>query len=275
MNMKRMTTLLLILAGAYALLLVYLVAFQRHLMYYPEKTIGAPAQYGLTGFEDIRTQAADGTELQLWYRPARGGYPTIVYFHGNAGNIGHRAGIFATLADHGFGLLGLSYRGYGQSLGAPTETGLYHDARAALAYLVQNRSVPLSRILLYGESLGSGVAVQMATEYDVAGVVLEAPYTSTVNRAAEIYYYIPVKLLMRDRFDSLAKIGRVKAPLLLFHGERDAVIPAAHGRALLEAATALKRSFFFPETGHNDFDREAIAAHIADFSREHGLIAPQ
>ncbi|MDE3015806.1 MAG: alpha/beta hydrolase [Pseudomonadota bacterium] len=263
-------TLLTVLA-AYALTLGALYLFQRRLIYHPDKIIAAPKQYGLAGFSEHTATASDGVPIQLWHRPAAGGFPTIVYYHGNAFHMGNRAGIYAALADKGFGVLAVGYRGYGKSGGRPSEQGLYRDARAAIAFL-NDKNIPPQRLLLFGESLGSGIAVQMAGEYDIGGLILEAPYTSITARAAEIYRFIPVRLMLRDRFDSLKKIGKVRAPLLLFHGERDDTIPVAHGRAILAAAISPKHGIFFPEGGHSDFDNAVISAHVSDFARKHGLI---
>lgn len=144
----------------------------------------------------------DKLALQLWYKPAAPAMPTIVYFHGNASHIGNRAGIYSALANKGFGVLALSYRGYGKSEGTPSESGLYTDARAAIGYLTSVQEIPISHIIIYGESLGTGVSVQMATEFDIAGLALQAPYTSVVGRAAEIYFYVPVHLLIQDKYNS-------------------------------------------------------------------------
>ncbi|MBY0408120.1 MAG: alpha/beta hydrolase, partial [Rickettsiales bacterium] len=200
------------------------------------------------------------------------GFPTIVYFHGNASHMGNRAGKYQAFADKGFGVLAVSYRGYGKSTGAPTELGLYEDARAALAYVSENLHTPLSQVLIYGESLGSGVAVQMACEHEIGALVLEAAYLSVAQRAAELYPYIPVNWLIKDGFHSIRKIGKVKAPLLLFHGELDETIPFAHGKALFEAAPSVKQSHYFPHVGHNDFDSALISEHVLGFAIAHHLI---
>ena len=253
---------------AYLMMVGFLYGFQRHLIYHPDKNIGPPAQYGLEGFTEQFITTADGVSIQLWYRPAAPGFPTVVYFHGNAAHMGNRAGIYTALAKKGFGVLGVSYRGYGKSGGSPSEQGIYEDARTAIKFLTDAQHIPLKRIILFGESLGTGVAVQMATEYNVGALMLEAPYTSVAARAAEIYFYVPVNLMIQDKFDSINKIARVKAPLLLFHGELDQTIPIAMGRALLGAATSAKQGFFFPNGSHNDFDSHVISAHVLDFAKQ-------
>lgn len=273
MMQSRMTTFLLTLLIAYGIVLAYLYFLQRNLIYLPDKAIAAPTEYGLEGFRDERAATADGVNIQLWHRSAADGFPTVLYLHGNASHLGNRAGILNALAEKGFGVLGLSYRGYGKSDGSPTEQGLYEDARAAVRFLTETQRLSLQQILLYGESLGSGVAVQMATEFTVGGLILQSPYTSVAGRAAEIYFYIPVRLLIKDRYDSIDKIARVNAPILLFHGDLDDTIPVAHAKTLLSAASAKKKAFFFPHVSHNDFDSGTISAHVLDFAREHRLIA--
>ncbi|MDE3059900.1 MAG: alpha/beta hydrolase [Pseudomonadota bacterium] len=260
---KYMLTIFIVLLSLYGLLLAFLYLSQRQMIYHPDKTIATPEQYGLQGFSE-QFISSGGERLQLWYHPAPAGRPTVVYYHGNASNLGDRAGIYAALAGQGFGVLALSYRGYGKSSGSPSEQGLYADARAAIAFLA-TQNIPPANIILYGESLGTGVAVQMATEYPVALLVLQAPYTSVAGRAAEMYPYVPVRLLMKDTFDSIDKIGRVRSPLLIFHGELDTVIPVHHGRALLAAANPPKEAIFFPGNAHNDFDSQVLAKKVAEF----------
>lgn len=265
-------TLLTLLILAYAAIVAYLYFNQRHLIYLPDKNVAAPEHYKLYGFQDIDTTASDGTSIQLWYRPAQKGFPTVIYYHGNAGHLGDRAAIFDALAAKGFGVLGVEYRGYGKSGGSPSEAGLYDDARAGMRFLTDQQHIPLDHILIYGESLGTGVAVQMASEYKVGALIIQAGYTSVAARAAEIYWYVPVNFLIQDKFYSLRKIASVKSPLLLFHGELDAVIPIAMGRALYDTATSPKESIYFPHNGHNDFDTRIIADHVLAFSHKHGLI---
>lgn len=262
-----MFNILLTLVAAYAMLVGFLYFFQRHLMYFPDKNIESPGYYGLADFSETFITTPDHVAIQLWYHAARPGFPTIIYYHGNAYNMGSRAGIYGALAGKGFGVLAVSYRGYGKSGGYPSERGLYNDARAAIDFLTDQQHIPLSRIVLYGESLGTGVAVQMASEYKVAALILQAPYTSVVQRASEIYRYVPVRLMIEDHYDSLSKIGSVKIPLLLFHGEKDTVIPIIQGQTLFAAANTPKQAFFFPQFSHNDFDSAILSAHVLNSPR--------
>lgn len=269
--MKPMTNLFTNLLIAYVLLIVLMYSLQRMLLFHPDKNLESPQVYGLSDFEDISITSEDGLKLQIWYRAANAGFPTIAYFHGNAHNISGRAGIYAALASKGFGVAALSYRGYGKSEGSPSEQGLYTDARAVMAFLKEKGITP-EHAALYGESLGTGVAVQMATEYPVSMLVLQAPYISVEDRASELYSFVPVKLMIKDKFRSIDKIKNVKAPLILFHGELDNVITVIHGRTLFEAANEPKQGFFFPTINHNDFDTGLISAHVLDFARKHNLI---
>ena len=156
------------------------------------------------------------------------------------------------------------YRGYGGNPGTPSEEGFYADGRAALDFLAA-REVPAARIVLYGESLGTGVAVQLALERRVGAVVLEAPFTSAVDVGADIYPFLPVRLLARDRFDSIAKIAAIGAPLLVLHGEADKVVPVRFGRALLAAARQPKEGVFVPGAGHADLYQHGGAGIVLDF----------
>ena len=245
-------------------------AAQRYLMYFPDTNISSPSTYGLTGVEDVLVNSKDGTPVQLWVSPAKPKFPTIVYFTGNAGNLSHRVSEYRVWLEKGFGLVALSYRGYGKSKGSPTEQGLYDDARTAVEYAQKTLNVPDNMIVLYGESLGTGVATQMATEYPLGALVLEAPYTSTADRGAELYPYLPVKLIMKDQFRSSEKIGSVHMPVQIFHGEKDTIIPVAHGRKMLELANDPKEGNFYPDTGHVDFDiEEQMQKMIAFLTRHH------
>lgn len=270
--MSIILNLIYLAIAGYLLLVGFLYVYQRPLIYHPDKKIGPPEQYGLTGFEEQMIPTADLVSIQLWHHPARKGLPTIVYFHGNSYNMGGRAGIYAALAAQGFGVLAVSYRGYGRSAGEPSEEGLYQDGRAALRFLHERLGVAPEDTILFGESLGTGVAVQMGLEHNVGAVVLEAPYMSVAGRAAEIYSFVPVRWLIKDKFDTLKKIPGLKSPVLILHGELDQTIPVAHGKAVFAAATSAKEAVFFPQTNHNDFDSGKISEHVLDFARKHKLI---
>jgi uncharacterized protein len=229
----------------------------RLFMYFPDPTRIAPAAAGLAGVEEIELGAADGITLVAWHARAGEGAPTILYFHGNAANAANRAEKIERMRRGGFGVFYLNNRGYGGSGGRPTEEANVADARAAYDRLIA-QGVPAERIVAYGESLGSGQAVRLATERRLAAIVLEAPLTSTVDVGRRTYFWLPLRWLVADRYDNERNIRAVTAPVLILHGERDAVIPVAMGRRIYAAANEPKRLVLFPEGGHNDlFDHGA------------------
>jgi uncharacterized protein len=263
-----MLTLLAIVAVGYAGIVGAMYAFQRNLMYFPDVSLADIARSVYPGGVAVNVTTADALTLAGWYwPPPQPGAPVVVVFHGNAGHHGHRTDKAVAFTQPGFGVFIAGYRGYGGNPGSPTEQGLYSDARAALDWL-QAQGVAGGQIVLYGESLGSGVAVQMATERKVAAVVLESPYTSVADVAAERYPFVPVRPLTLDRYDSLSKIERINAPLLIIHGERDTVVPVKYGRRLFDAAREPKKAVFFPNAQHNDiFAAEAVRT-VLQFLRE-------
>jgi uncharacterized protein len=251
--------------AAYAALVGGLYLFQRQILYLPDKTRPELAGLAEFGVREVTLSTDDGLSLLSWYRPGRPGRPVIAYFHGNGGHIGYRFERLLRFAREGYGVLMLEYRGYGGNPGTPTEAGFYTDARAALAFLDREAVAP-NRLVLYGESLGSGVAVELAAQHSIAALILEAPPTSVAEVAQCHFPYVPAARLVIDRFDSLSRIGRVKAPILILHGERDRVVPIRFGRALLDAAPEPKEGWFAPEAGHEDLARygslDAVVAFI-------------
>jgi len=190
---------------------------------------------------------SDGENLVGWWKPPEPGRALLLYFHGNGGSLLNRRDRVRMLTQDGRGLLIVSYRGYSGSTGTPSETGLREDARAARDWL---SSYEPQRIVLYGESLGTGVAVRLATERQVGGIILDAPYTSTADVANGLFWYLPVALLMRDQFRSIDRIGDIRVPLLVMHGEADSVIPIALSERLFRAANEPKRYLRLPGVGH-------------------------
>ena len=262
----------LLLLG-YLAFLVALTLGQRRVLYKPDRVAPDAAEAGVPGLQVLRAATDDGLALLAWYvPPARPGGCVVLYFHGNNRSIGSRADRLRDLAAVGWGVLMQEYRGYGGNPGAPSEDGLMRDARAGLALLLA-RGIGGERILLWGESLGSGVAVRLASERAVAAVLLESPYTSIAAIARARYRLVPVDLLLRDRFDSLACIGGVRAPVLVMQGALDDVVPPAMGRALMAAATAPKRLWVAPDAGHFDIWEAGALAAAVDFVRAHGLCA--
>ncbi|HUI22636.1 MAG TPA: alpha/beta hydrolase [Methylocella sp.] len=259
--------------GVYCALVAGLFIFQRRLMYFPAKMTAPPSAFGLKRVQDIFVETSDKLKLQTWVHPARAGRPTILYFHGNALHLGKRAAWFHAFIDAGFGLVAVSHRGFGKSEGSPTEAGLYADARAAIEYAQGTLKIPSKQLIYFGESLGSGVAVQMATERPPGLLVLQAPHTSVETRAAELCpFLIGVRHLVRDKYDSLSKIASVEAPLLILHGAKDAIIPLRHGETLFAAANQPKAMVVYSEVHHDDFSGEQILTPFVKTARTHGHI---
>jgi uncharacterized protein len=256
----------------YSAMTFTLWALQRELLYHPDARERVPPSYYpmLAGVQELELTTADGIELVAWYAPAPRGRPTVVIFHGNASSLRGERYRLKHFMDASMGVLLVAYRGYSGNPGSPTEEGLYADARSALDWL-EAGGVPRASTVLYGASLGSGVATKMAAERDFGALVLEAPFTSTVDVAAHRFPIIPVRWLMADRFDSIARIGAIHEPLLIMHGDADYVIPQSQARRLFAAAHEPKQAFWPSGVGHNDlFDsggfaiaREFIEKHVA------------
>ncbi|MGH7000647.1 MAG: alpha/beta hydrolase, partial [Stellaceae bacterium] len=198
-----------------------------------------PAQSGMGGVEDLRLTTDDGETLVAWYAPAKDGHPLILYFHGNGGALIDRVPRFRALTACGYGLLALSYRGYGGSTGSPTQQGLMEDAETAYRQ-ARARGYDGGRIVLMGESLGAGVAIALAARHEAAALVLDSPFSSAVAVAAAHYPIFPVKWLMFDRFRSDLVIGDVHIPILVLHGDEDDVVPIRLARRLIELANEPK-----------------------------------
>ena len=222
---------------------------QRDYMFYPSTLRVAPETIGLAGMAEIELHTEDGQTLISWYAPPKTGQPTLYYLHGNAGALFHRASRIRLYRANGYGIFLLAYRGFSGSTGEPSEAAIVSDALLAYDYLA--KSAPSqSDIVIYGESLGTGVAVQVASLRQPAGLILESPFSSAADVGAHLYPFLPVHLLLKDRFESVRYISKVKAPLLMLHGERDSIVPVDLGRKLFAAATSPKQAHFLAEATH-------------------------
>lgn len=241
---------------------------QRALLYFPSDRLPTPAEIGATDYQVVQLTTVDGLVLTAWYAPARDGRATIVYLHGNAGNIAGRVPKLRPFRAAGYGVLLVGYRGYGGNPGTPSEAGLLADGAAGLAFLA-DAGVASDEMVLFGESLGAAMAVQLAADRQVAALILEAPFTSIIDAGSYHYPFLPVETLAEDRFESIRHIAKVTAPVLIVHGERDRVVPVAQGRRLLAAASEPKRGAFLPLAGHNNLAAFGVAdiqlAFLADF----------
>jgi len=249
--------------GFYAVLATVIYVAQRSLMYFPDTAHVVPAEAGLPEAEEVPLTAADGVHVAAWHVPPRDAKPVIVYFHGNGGALRFRVARFRRLIADGVGLVALEYRGYGGSAGSPSEQGLIADAQAAYRFAAGR--YPPQQLVLWGESLGSGVAIAIAAERPVGRVILEAPFTSAVALGARHYWYLPVSLLMKDQFRSDLRIGKVTAPVMIMHGVHDRVVPYAMGEQLFDLANKPKHFVRFLDGGHEDLDDNGALDAVARF----------
>ncbi|MFO7695305.1 MAG: alpha/beta hydrolase [Vicinamibacterales bacterium] len=240
---------------ALAILLLLLWAGQRSLMYLPIGTATPPSDAGLPEAEELSVKTSDGLSLGAWFlRPGQGrALASVIVFNGNAGNRSFRAPLARRLADAGFNVCLFDYRGYGGNAGSPSEEGLLRDARAVVATVARRPDVEPDRIILLGESLGTGVAVALAAEVSPLALVLRSPFTSMTDVAAHHYRFLPVRQLLWDRYDSLSRVRVLTCPVAIVAGDGDRVVPYALSRRLFDALPEPKRFITVRGADHNDF----------------------
>lgn len=248
----------------------YLYVFQRSYVFVPGGVLATPAQEGLDRANVVTITAADGTALTGWYAEPSPGRPTLLYFHGNAGNLSDRAKRFRQVLDSGFGLLAMSYRGYPGSGGSPSEAVLFSDALEIFDWLAKKAP----DIVVYGESLGTAVAVHVAAKRPGRALVLEAPFTAALDIAHATYPWVPVSLLMRDPFLSRVAIRSVDEPLLVIHGTADTVVPVEMGRALFALAQEPKKLAIIEGGLHSDLWDHGLWPIVLGFLRTEGVTSP-
>jgi len=257
------------IVAVYVGLLTLVACSQQSLVYYPQtgrEITTTPAAYGLQ-YEDVSIRTEDGETLHAWWVPAPQAHGAVLLFHGNAGNIAHRIDYARMFAGMGYGTLLVDYRGYGRSSGTPSEEGTYRDATAAWRYLTQTRKLAERDIVVFGESLGGAVAAWLAARRTPRALIIASTFTSVPDVGADVYWFIPVRLLSRFKYDTASEIRNVRAPVLIAHSPQDDIIPYAHGRKLFEAANEPK-TFLELGGGHNDgfvFARPAWAAAVREF----------
>lgn len=255
--MGAMPLLYLIAAAAFFFVLLPLVVVlgaphvERSLMYAVDPRYMTPKQAGASAFREHFLETPDEERIVVWYAPAQPGQPTLLYVHGNAGTLADRAERISAYHGRGRGCMIMSYRGYSGSSGRPSEKANVADARLAFDTLV-GWGVDPADIYIYGESIGTGIAVQVAGTRSPGGLILDAPYTSIVDVGARLYPYLPARLLMRDRYETSKHLKRITAPLLVIHGEQDTVIPVEMGRAVAAAAPTESEIVTFRGAGHTD-----------------------
>ena len=248
-----MLTVAASIAAVYLALLAIVYVAQGSLIYYPQmgrEVAATPVAHGLE-FEELALKTEDGETLHAWWVPARDSKRAVLLFHGNAGNISHRLDYARMFHDLGYATLLLEYRGYGKSTGTPSEQGTYRDALTAWQWLTVERRLSGEHIVIFGESLGGAVGTWLAAQHAPRALVLASTFTSVPDLGAQVYWFIPVRLLARYRYETLKTLPQVHAPVLVAHSRDDDIIPYAHGQKLFGAANAPKQ-FLDLAGGHND-----------------------
>lgn len=254
--MRRAMIAAALFVAAIGAVLALFWTLQRWMMYFPTAHVPTPDEIGLTPVEPVTFETPDGLVLSGWFLAASRSSPrlTVLVFNGNAGNRAHRGPLAAALHRHGLQVLLVDYRGYGGNPGTPSERGFVADSRAARAYVVGRSDVDASRLVYFGESLGAAVAVGLAVEHPPAALILRSPFTSMADVGQHHYPFLPVRLLLRDRFPSSDRIHRIRSPLLVIAGEHDRIVPIQQSRRVYAAASAPKTLVIVPEADHNDYE---------------------
>lgn len=246
-----MKKFLLISLALYLLVFAGLAVFQRHFIFVPFVSCLEGPPVLAAGFQPVTVTTEDNLTLTGWYHAAAAGKPTILWMHGNADSLAVAAAMAQPFATGGYGIMIVGYRGYNCQPGTPTEQGLYADARAFMRYLLA-QGIAERDVVLFGHSLGSGVATHMATEFHARGLVLMGPYYSVVSMSRVRFPMFPTEWVVQDKFDSAAKIGGITMPLLIAHGDADLIIPYSQGQRLFALANQPKEFFSIPGGGHSD-----------------------
>ncbi len=267
--MRMVVNSLLAVAVTYALLLLLIFLFQSRLIYFPNvgRELAATPRDASLDYEDVQLRSADNVALNGWWVPARDARGAVLILHGNAGNISHRIGYLKMFNRLRYAALLIDYRGYGKSGGGPSEEGTYRDAEAAWLHLVEARKLSPHDIVIVGESLGGGVATWLAAKYPPRALILASAFTSVPDLGAQVYPWLPVRLLARIQYNNLDRIPKIAAPVLIAHSRDDEIIPFAHGEALFAAAREPKQ-FLAMSGGHNDallFARDEWVAAVGAF----------
>ena len=232
---------------------------EKGLIFHPDKGNDSitPDAYGIE-YDDVTFRTEDGLNLHGWFVPGKKSSPdedlhTLLWFHGNAGNINHRLGNIKMLHERvPVNVFIIDYRQYGRSEGKISEKGTYIDARAALAHLHSRKEINQEKIIFFGRSLGSAVAVELALKEKCRALILETPFTSILEMGKKLYPFLPVSLLLKTKYDSLSKIRNIKVPILIMHGDKDDLVPFEHGKRLYDMANEPKEFYTIPGAGHND-----------------------
>lgn len=266
---KWLSRLAIIMVVSYLAVLGHIATAQRSLMYHPRSDEKQLAEYNLHDTTESFITTSDGLKLQVWHHPPEINGKMVIFFHGNAGNIGQRVEKLRILGELGYGYIIAAWRGFGESQGSPSKEGIYTDARTVIEY-AKSLGYHTEDIILVGESLGSGIATKMATEQKFKGLFLITPYTTINDRAQEIYFYLPVKYLLKDNFNNVDEIKNVKIPVIIIHGDDDDIIPHHHGEKVFSAASDPKKFILYPGVKHADYDDRIVFEEMDKFFQRFG-----
>tara|TARA_B100002051_G_C16593036_1_gene563832 strand:+ start:53 stop:889 length:837 start_codon:yes stop_codon:yes gene_type:complete len=248
-KMNYIVTILLTFVFIYFFILVYTYIFQRNLLYHPGENNYFGDQLKVE-VEKVKIKTQDNIELLSWYHSKNiDSYKTILFLHGNAGSLENRIHKINHFKDMNINFLLIAWRGFNGNKGKPTEKGLYEDARSAVAWL-KSKGIKENNIVIYGESLGTGVATEIAQKKNFAGVILESPFTSMIDAGKTKYPYLPVRLLLKDKYESNKKIKNIKSPILIMHGKVDKIVPFYMGKKMYELANQPKYFYFSDYDDH-------------------------
>lgn len=231
---------------------VFLVSCERQIIYHPYKFPDGYWNPASVQAEDVHFSSSDGVRLHGWYVASTGATATMLWFHGNAGNLTHRMDNIEMLKPLGINIFIFDYRGYGKSEGAPDEAGIYLDSQAAYDWLVNVKKIPPRKIILFGRSLGGICAIEIAAKNPAGGLILESVFPSARKMARKIFPFLPLGWIIKSRFDAIAKVPGLKLPKLFLHGTRDEIVPYEMGRELFAAAAEPKTFYDIEGAGHND-----------------------
>ena len=252
--------IILIIFFIYFLVLVFLYFYQRNLLYHPNENNYSEDKISVD-IENVRIKTSDNIELLGWYHEKNlKDFKTLIFFHGNAGSLENRIHKLNHFRDMNINFLIIAWRGFSGNNGNPSEQGLYEDGKSAIDWLIK-KGVSEKNLILYGESLGTGVATHLAQNKNFAGVILETPFTSMIDAAKKFYPYIPVKLLLKDKFENYKKIKNINSPILIMHGEADQLVPFSMGEKIYEIANEPKYSYFTKYDNHMmEYDENLVLA---------------
>ena len=256
--------ILLIFLIIYIFILFSMYVFQRNLLYHPNENNYFGDELTVS-VENIKLKTKDNIELSSWYHNKNAKkYKTILFLHGNAGSLENRIHKINHLKDINVNFLIISWRGFSGNRGNPTEKGLYEDARSAVRWL-KSKGISENNIIIYGESLGTGVAVEIGQNNNFGGIILESPFTSMVDAGKNHYPYLPIKFLLKDKYDSENKIKNIKSPILVMHGKVDDIVPFSMGQKMYELANQPKYSYFSDYDDHMmEYNKKLLKA-LKDF----------